>query len=57
MAAGKPVQRYIPDDLDVRRQAKRAVDEIWRKRLDGSLRWDEHEGAAGDGLEFTRSAV
>jgi len=55
MAAGKPVQRYIPDDLDVRRQAKRAVDEIWRRRLDG--RWDEHDGAAGDGLEFTRSAV
>ena len=41
MAAGKPVQRYIPDDLDVRRQAKRAVDEIWSRRLDG--RWDEHD--------------
>ena len=37
MTAGKPIQRYIPDDLDVTRQEKLAVDEIWRTRVDG--RW------------------
>ena len=30
------------------------MDKIWRRLLDG--RWDQREGAAGDGLELTRCA-
>ena len=44
MTAGKPIQRYIPHDLDVTRQEKLAVDEIWRKRVDG--RWCGYDDKA-----------